>query len=61
MKIIFFLISLKYFKYLIIILLLLELTFITIKNLSLSTYSDKWIVITAFNPPFPSLINLLIL
>ena len=59
MKIFSFLISLKYFKHLIIILLLLELEFITIKNSSLSTYSDKWIVITAFNPPFPSLINLL--
>ena len=52
-------ISSKYFKYLIIILLLLELKFITIKNSSLSTYSDKWIIITVFNPPFPSLINFL--
>jgi hypothetical protein len=59
MKIFSFLISSKYFKYLIIILLLLEFKFITIKNSFLSKYSDKWIVITAFNPPFPSLINLL--
>ena len=47
------------FKYLIIILLLLELIYIKIKNSSLSPYSDKWIIMTAFNPPFPSLINLL--
>jgi hypothetical protein len=48
MKIFSFLISSKFFKYLIIILLLLELKFIIIKNSSLSTYSDKWIIITAF-------------
>ena len=49
----------KYFKYLIIILLLLELNFFKIKNSSLSPYSDKWIIMIAFNPPYPSLINLL--
>ena len=49
----------KYFKYLIIILLLLELNFFKIKNSSLSPYSDKWIIMIAFNPPYPSLINVL--
>ena len=39
--------------------LLYELIFIKIKNLSLSPYSDKWIIMAAFNHPFPSLINLL--
>ena len=67
MNIFSFLINPKYFnnkiviiiKYLIIIILLLKLKFITIKNSSLSIYSNKWVIITAFNPPFPSLINLL--
>ena len=50
----------KYFKYLIliIILLLIELKFIKIKKISV-LYSDKWIVMNAYNPPIPSLFNLL--
>ena len=50
----------KHFKYLIliIILFLIELKFIKIKKL-LELHSDKWIVMNAYNPPFPSLINLL--
>ena len=35
-----------------------ELSFIIIKKLPV-IYSDKWIVMNVYNPPFPSLINLL--
>ena len=59
MNIISLIIISKKFKYLIIILLLLDLIFFKIKSSLLSPYSDKWIIMTAFNPPFPSLINLL--
>ena len=55
-------ISSKYFKYLIIInlLLILKIKYIKIKNpSSLSPYSEKWIIMTSFNSPHPSLINLL--
>ena len=50
----------KHFKYLILIniLLLIELKFIKIKKISL-LHSDKWIVMNAYNPPIPSLLNLL--
>ena len=50
----------KHFKYLIliIILLLIELKFIKIKKLP-ALHSDKWIVMNTYNPPFPSLFNLL--
>jgi len=50
----------NHFKYLIliIILLLIELSFIKIKKLP-ALHSDKWIVMNAYNPPFSSLINLL--
>lgn len=49
---------LKFFIILIIILFLNELKYIKIRNLY-KFFSNKWIVMTAFNPPFPSLINLL--
>ena len=52
----------KHFKYLIkysfLIIILIELQFIKIKKLPV-LYSDKWIVMNAYNPPFQSLFNLL--
>ena len=52
----------KHFKYLIkysfLIIILIELQFIKIKKLPV-LHSDKWIVMNAYNPPFPSLFNLL--
>lgn len=50
----------KYFKYLIIIifLLLIELELIKIKKSS-DLNPEKWVVMTAFNPPVSSFINLL--
>ena len=60
MNIFSFIRNLKHFKYLILIinLILIELKYIKIKK-SLEFYSNKWIVMTAFNPPSPSLVNLL--